>query len=155
VTDDERRAYHESAHAIISEVLGARVTSVRAREELSCCGHESTSIENSAIIGIAGELCASMAGWDGELYGLTKSDLDPIVQFAESSGDPAKAVEHIANRAEVLIRQHWPKIEQLARELQDTWIVPGSRVRAILAGADPAPRHVRRLLIGAIQCRSK
>ena len=147
-------AFHEAGHAVMAELCGRRVTEVEIVGDREHAGMvhslafppdpadgvsqtaEAKDVERHLKIILAGTVAEAMvAGRDG--WDETSEDLDAAVRLGmrlvDDCEDVLPLLEDIGAEVERVLREHWPAVEEVARELLDRKALDGSEVRKLLA----------------------
>ncbi len=143
----ERTAYHEAGHALISHLMGCRVTRVTALAEEDVAGqrdgmahHLPVTIRTPAECRKA--LCRALAG------GIAERILDPtsaggdeadrawaraLAEYHLADGTAGDEIQKAADRTLALLRRHWHAVDAIADELQSCeGELSGSEIRSLI-----------------------
>ncbi len=135
-------AFHEAGHAVTAAVLGLEIKHV-SRSECFLSLRETDSLEDFLAAACAGGVAAHLfnpaippdpSPGDMALVWRYKSRLtDPLWLFMVGrEGLWSSRLLVAQDKAAILLQQHWPVVETLARELDRRGYIPGEQAVKII-----------------------
>lgn len=125
----EINAYHESAHCIVSHVLGCHPQMITIDGEPRVEHADSSNARAVALVLYAGPVAAERAGGPASLPG--SLDLVMLGQFV--SRLPSDVAEAIPSMARDLVDRHWSEIKELAHIIRMRGTLQGDALADELA----------------------